>query len=255
MSDKLYRSKKYMYAFIFITVLTANVMNAIMAKQSLSVFMFSFIEKLCLMLAYVNIACKPISVAAYLFLYSIIGFLKQLVLGYTLADVIVSSGAYIIFTLIGLIAQTNMIKLYKENLKARIVRLAGYERSLFKTPWWSKIICYSILITVIFTTANGDGVETVSNSTFIRLAATVAIMIEPLEIIAMLTSTDISLQVMILDAVIQIFAVGYLIGFELLTIPSAMILVLFLIIIGYNIWLINNMDDSKLTCHGLEDNK
>ena len=60
MTDKLYRSKKYMYSFIFITVLTANVMNAIMAKQSLPVFLFSFIEKLCLMLAYVNIAYKPI---------------------------------------------------------------------------------------------------------------------------------------------------------------------------------------------------
>jgi hypothetical protein len=96
----------------------------------------------------------------------------------------------------------------KEKLQASIF----YERTPFKAAWWQRVCVYSLLITIIMTLANSDYITLANNVWWFKIYASIAISLEAIEMIATLTVSTFTYEILAIKTIIELFTIGQLIN-------------------------------------------
>lgn len=147
---------------------------------------------------------KPIIAIIGLNIAQMIELITDLILGYSISGAVGNLGAIWIVSLVVLILNVWVLKKKK---KLSIKEIVVYKRKLLPAVWWVRVTIWSMLVTILMSTANSNMMKDIGNSTEIRLYGAMTVVLPTFFLLGILSTSELVLDFTVLYRLIEIFTI------------------------------------------------
>lgn len=231
------KEKTVLLLLISFTVLIINVINGVNKELGLITMILSTILDTTLLFAYIELPKHPIRTISMILIRQIVALGQDVVIGLTVKEALEIDGGLLLVIIIVLAVRNYTTKIESEGIKERIIKLWNYEKQPLKMKWWVHIIIYSMLVTIVATVANNNYMQLFNDEITVRIYGALAIIFPIVELIAILTTSNISYEIIIIYKIIQTVTIIQLIQYNGLSLATALIYLAQLMVVAYSAWM------------------
>lgn len=231
------KEKTVLLLLISFTVLIINVINGVNKELGLITMILSTILDTTLLFAYIELPKHPIRAISMILIRQIVALGQDVVIGLTVKEALEIDGGLLLVIIIVLAVRNYTTKIESEGIKERIIKLWNYEKQPLKMKWLVHIIIYSMLVTIVATVANNNYMQLFNDKITVRIYGALAIIFPIVELIAILTTSNISYEIIIIYKIIQTVTIIQLIQYNGLSLATALIYLAQLMVVAYSAWM------------------
>lgn len=230
------KEKTVLLLLVSFTVLIINVINGVNKDLGLITMLLNTVLDTTLLFAYIELPKHPIRTISMVLVRQIAALGQDVAIGITLKEALEIDGGLLLVIIIVLAVRNYTTKIESEGIKERIIKLWNYERQPLKMKWWVHIIVYSMLITLLVTVANNNYMQLFNSEFTVRFYGALALIFPVVELIAMITTSNISYEIIIIYKIIQTITIVQLIDYKGLNLATALIYLIQLAVVVYSTW-------------------
>lgn len=168
-----------------------------------------------ILISYIFIQRKPIVGLMILSLAELINLLNDYVssidYGLGIADTQVLTLIVIFVTIVHMNMITSKLRkedsFYEKNILKRFISVINYEKKPTRYKWYINIIMYSLLITIIMTSANNEVISMYGMVGMFKVYSAIALLLPIISILAMLTVSSMTYEILGFKVLMEIITV------------------------------------------------
>lgn len=207
---------------IFLLILSTNILiNLIDNVSGDNPFILSSITMMFIstftMSSYITLLDRPIHTVILLDIAQLLSILNSLFQGNRFGVAIINNGLLLI---VGIIITIIQIR------KTRTKKIFQYKRKPIQVKLWVHIIVWSLFITSIGYTANGNVMKTLNHSASIRVYGALSIILPSILLVMLFTTSILSYEFLILYMIIHTYTIYLLYVMHELNISSSIYIIL-----------------------------
>lgn len=230
---------------ILLTSMIINMINSYSNKYNLLIMITSTLIDTVMLYAYLLLPSKPIDVNLCIIIRQILIIIQDITAGVSIGDAITNEGIILLIAMVMMYINIKLAKINGSNAKERINNIIKYTREPIKIKLWIHIIIYGIFITVLMSLTNSEVLNMLNKDNGIRLFGALAIVLPTFEILAILTTSIISYEIILIYEIIKMYTIYTLYIKNGLNIQTFLYAILQLIVIIISIVMYRKSNKSK----------
>lgn len=159
----------------------------------------------------IEIADKPVLGMILLTLSQVTTLVYELVDGATLSEALTDMGVMGVVVVIALIYHAvtayKKVKNDNKNIKEKIINTVNYKRTIYNVKIYTRIIIYSLIVSVVLSLANSEILSTVNTNISFRVYSAFVLVLPAMLIIGIITTSYMAYDIFILKLFFEVYTI------------------------------------------------